>query len=115
MILVIAAPGYDVDDGARSLSELSLIAGRQHLELRNRLLIELRRRAAIHRVLVWLAVDHEIVISGPLAEHRCGVVATDVGLAVDDRSGHELHQVEIVAPVDRHILNLARSNRPSGR
>src|SRR5262249_29840249 len=50
--VVRPALGDDVDDAAGGVAELSLGAGRQPLKLGDRLLVELRRRAARHRVLV---------------------------------------------------------------
>src|SRR5436190_2407554 len=100
MIVVAAAPGDDVDDCSRCLSELSLITGRQHLKLGNRLLIELRSRPAINGIFVWLSVNQEIVVAATFAQHRISVITAGVGLAVDGYAGHELQQAEVVSPVD---------------
>ena len=105
---MLAALGDDVDDGARGLPELRLVAARQHLELGNRFLIELLRRSAVDGVLVRLPVNQKIVVAAPLAQHRIGSVAIRIGLPVDGHAGHELQQVEVVPAVDRQLGDLAR-------
>src|SRR5262249_26955546 len=97
------------------LSKLCLVAGGQDLKLGNRLLVELSRRPAIHRVLVWLSVDEKVCIASALSKHRSRGVAARIGLAVDRNAGDELKQVEIVSPVNGQIHDLPRVHRASGR
>src|SRR6266566_6722594 len=115
MILVIPASGDDVHYCTRSLSELSFVPGCQHLKFGNRLLIELRGSAAIDGVFVRLPINHEVVIPRALTKHGRRVVASYVCLAVDYGSGDKLHQVKIVASINRHVLNLSGRNRSTGR
>ena len=115
MIAVAATPGNHVDYGSRCLSKLGLITGRQDLEFRDGLLVELGGRSTIDCVLIRLAVDHEVVISCSLAKHGRGIVGPLVSLAIHNHSRHKLKQVEIIAPVDRHILNLSRSDGSARR
>src|SRR5215471_881317 len=115
MIFVVAAPRNYVDDGTRRLPELRLVSGRQHLKFSNRLLIELRGRTATDSVLVGLSIDHEVVISRSLAEYRRGVIGAMVSLAVDYRARHQLQEIEVVASVNGHVLDLLRRHRATRR
>ena len=96
------------------MAELSFIAGRQHLELGNRLLIELCGCSTVDRVFVRLSVNQKIVIAAPLAQHRVSVIAVGVELPVDGYSGHELQQVEVIPPVDGKLRDLARRDSRAG-
>ncbi|MCG3161294.1 MAG: hypothetical protein JMDDDDMK_02445 [Acidobacteria bacterium] len=109
--IVGPAFGNDVDDAARGMAELGFVAGRQHLKFGDRLLVELRRRAARQRVFVRHPVNQVIGVAAAISEHRRGLIAVRIGLPVERDAGHELEQVEVVAPIDRQLDDLARRNR----
>ena len=105
--IVGAGLGDDVDDATRCMAELGLVSGSDDLELRDRVLIELRRRAAAQFVLIGKTINQEPGVVGALTQDRRGVVAIEIGLAVDGHAGDQLHQVQIIPPVDGHVHNLA--------
>ncbi len=115
MITVAATSGDDVDYRARRLSKFSFITGRQHLKLGDCLLIKLGGSSTINRVLVWLAIDHEVIVSRSLAKHRRGIVGALVRLPIDNDARHQFQQVEVITPIDWHVLYLSWRNRSARR
>ena len=90
MISIAAASGDNIDYCSRCLPELRLIPRRQHLKFGNCLLIELGRSPTIDSVFIRLAVDHEVIVSCSLAQHRGGVVSPLISLAIHNHSGYKL-------------------------
>src|SRR5437773_2322231 len=110
MNIIAARLGNDVDDAAGSVAELGFVAGGDDLEFGDGVLIELRGGAAAEFILIGEAVDEETGIVGALTENGRGVVAVQVGLPVNGYAWDELHQVEVVPPVDGHVHNLTRED-----
>src|SRR5882762_1426792 len=115
MNIVAAGLGDDVDDASGSMAELSLIACGDDLEFGDGVLIELRGCAAIEFVLVRQAINEEPRVVGALTEDGCGVVAVQVGLPVDRNSRNELHKIQVVSSVQRHVNDLLWSDGHSLR
>src|SRR5262245_47220770 len=85
----------DIDDAARGSPELSLVAGGDDLNLFDRVLRDLRRRAAVDQVLVRQPIKQKVRVPSALSEHRHRCVCPRISLSVDCDTSHELHQVEI--------------------
>jgi len=115
MPVVRAAARDNVDNAAGCVSEFRLVAASDNLKFKNRILVELRRRAAIEVVAVWQAVDQEEGIAAALAKNRGSVVAGRVGLTIQRHSWNELQKIQIVAAVDGHVFDLLRSDGAAGR
>ncbi len=106
--IVATALGNHVDDAARAVPKLGLEAGGEHLEFLNRVLVELRRRSPTELVPVRQSINQKDGVAASLAQHRGGGIRPLVLLLVDGYPGDQLHQVEIVASVERHVHNLCR-------
>ncbi len=92
------------------MAKLSFVAGGEDLEFGDGVLVELRGRAAIYLILVRQTIDEEPRVVGALAENRRGVVALEIGLPVDRNSRNELHKIQVVSSVKRHVNDLLRSD-----
>src|SRR5216684_5759122 len=85
---------------ARPVPELSFVARGEHLKFENRILVELSRGPPIHRVGVRHAIDQENGVPASLPhDGRCGI-RPGVYLTVDGDARHQLHQIEIVPPIN---------------
>ena len=108
-----------VDDAARAAAELGLVAGRDDLELLNRVLRVGLEHAAVEVVVVLEAVDEKRGVARALAEDGATRVAiAQVGRArcvLTIAPGREQDEVEIVAAVERDRLDLARGDDVRGR
>ena len=82
MEIVSAAPRNHVYDAARRVTKLRFISRRHHLKFQNRILIELRRRAAIEIVAIGHAVDEINCVSTTLTQDRCSIVSRGIILPV---------------------------------
>jgi hypothetical protein len=111
MEVVAAGLGDDVDDAARRMPELGLVARSNDLKLGDRVLIELRRRPSGQFVFIGKTIDEEARVISTLAQDRSSVVTVEVSLAINSDAGNELKEVEIVAAVDGHIADVLRENR----
>ena len=109
------APGNNVDDPAGSMSKLCFVTRRQHLKLQDGILIKWRRGPAINPVVVWHAVNQEDSVSASLPQDWHGAVCSRISLSADRNARDQLQQVEIVAPIDGHLLDLLRQDSGPGR
>src|SRR5882762_1354748 len=95
------------------MPKLCFVTRGQHLELQDRILIERRCGAAIDSIAVWHAINEEHRVPTSLAENGCCSVCAGINLSLECDTRHQLQQVKIVAPVDRHLFNLLWQNRSS--
>src|SRR5690349_7821145 len=100
--------GKHIDDATGAMAELRRITGGEHLEFENRVLVELRCRAAIDFVAIGHAIHKEHSIAAALSENRSGRVHLRVLLAIDGYPRYKLQQIQIVSSVDGHVGNLSR-------
>src|SRR5579875_583655 len=112
--LVSPASSHDVHRSARALSEFRFVTRRERLKFQNRILIEGRCRSAINTVAVRHAVNKKKGVPSALSQDRCRCVGTRIFLPVDRDAGNQLHEVEIVPPINGHLLNLLRQNGGAG-
>ena len=100
-----------IDYRPRCLSEFGLKPGRKNLKLRNGLLIELRRGPAVHRILIRLPVNEEVVIAAAFAQYGIGIIAGR--LPVDRYARHQLQKIKVFPSVYGQFLDLFRGNSRS--
>jgi hypothetical protein len=70
VVFIPAALCDDINDGSRGLSKLSPETGGQHLELGDRLLIELRSSATADSVFVRVTIDQKVIVARSFSKHR---------------------------------------------
>ena len=92
------------------MTELGFVACGEDLEFGDGVLIELRGSATIEFVLVRQTIDEETGVVGALAENRRGVIAIEIGLPVDRYARNQLHEIQVVSSVKRHVNDLLGSD-----
>src|SRR5216683_5102184 len=112
---ICPAPGNDVDYAAGAMSELCFVPRGQHLELEDRILIKRCGRSTINSVTVWHAINEKNGVSASLTKDGDSAVGSFVDSPVDRNTWNQLEQVEIVTPIDRHLLDLLRQDGGAGR
>src|SRR5882724_1347485 len=115
MPFVGTTAGDDVDDTARSVTELGFVTCGYDLKFENGVLIELAGGSAIEIVTVGEAVDEKEGVATAFAEDWGRVVAAGIVLAIEGDAGNELEKVEIVAAVDGHFFDLSGRDGASRR
>src|SRR3982074_2259715 len=96
------------------MPKLCFVAGCQHLELQDRVLIKRCSGAAIESIAVWHSINEEHRVPTSLAKDGHGSVCAGINLSVKRDTGNQLQQIEIIASIDGHPFNLLRQNRSSG-
>ena len=92
------------------MPKFCFVTGGHHLKLSNSVLIELRGSPAGQFVLIREAVNQKASVVRALTKDRRGGITIGICLAVDGYSRNKLKQVEIISPVDGHILNFFWKN-----
>src|SRR3979411_998676 len=88
------------------MSELGTVTRGENLKLQNRILIERSCWPTIDCVTVWHAVKEEDRVPASFPEAGGRGAGSVSRLPTDRNSRNQLHQVKVLPPVDRHLLDL---------
>ena len=88
MPVIGAAFADDVYDSARAVSKLGLVTPGEHLEFKNGVLVELRRRSTVHFIAIGHPIDQEDGVASALPQNGSRTVESWILLAIDGYSGN---------------------------